>query len=175
MINDNDDGKNVQSDDNIETTQEESELEKLKKEIEELRNTNEEYLAGWKRAKADYVNLETQSGKRLNIALERELADVLLRFLPIYETFSKALEHFTDTPDETRQGLETALGEFWKTFKDLGVEKINTEGAADPNFHEVIMKQEKEGIESEQIIQEAAAGYMLNGKLLRAAKVIVAE
>lgn len=175
MINDNDDDKNVQSNGNIETTQEESELEKLKKEIEELRNTNEEYLAGWKRAKADYVNLETQSGKRLNIALERELADVILRFLPIYETFAKALEHFTDTPDETRQGLETALGEFWKTFKDLGVEKIKTEGAADPNFHEVIMKQEKEGIESEQIIQEAAAGYMINGKLLRAAKVIVAE
>lgn len=175
MINDNDDDKNVQSDDNIETTQEESELEKLKKEIEESRKANEEYLAGWKRAKADYVNLEAQSGKRLNIALERELADVLLRFLPIYETFAKALEHFTDTPDETRQGLETALGEFWRTFKDLGVDKIKTEGAADPNFHEVIMKQEKEGIESEQIIQEVVAGYMLNGKLLRAAKVIVAE
>ena len=68
------------------------------------------------RAKADYANLEAQSGKRLNIALERELADVFLRFLPIYETFPMALEHFTDTPDETRKGLETALGEFWKTF-----------------------------------------------------------
>ena len=175
MINDNDDDKNIQSDDIAETIQEESELEKLKKEIEELCKVNEEYLAGWKRAKADYANLEAQSGKRLNIALERELADVFLRFLPIYETFSMALEHFTDTPDETRKGLETALGEFWKTFKDLGVEKIKTEGASDPNFHEVIMKQEKEGIEPEQIIQEVAAGYTLSGKLLRAAKVIVAE
>lgn len=170
MTNDNNDDKNVQPDDIAETTQEESE-----KEIEELRNTNEEYLAGWKRAKADYANLEAQSGKRLNVALERELADIILRFLPIYETFSKALEHFADTPDETRQGLETALGEFWKTFKGLGVEKIKTEGMADPNFHEVIMKQEKEGIESERIVQEVTAGYTLNGKLLRAAKVIVAE
>jgi len=153
----------------------ENELEKIEKEIEELRKTNEEYLAGWKRAKADYANLEAQSGKRLNIALERELADAIMRFLPIYETFSKALEHFADTPDETRQGLETALGEFWKTFKDLGVEKIKIEGAADPNVHEVIMKQKKEGFESDQIIQEAASGYTINGKLLRAAKVIVAE
>ena len=64
---------------------------------------------------------------------------------------------------------------FGKHFKDLGVEKIKTEGASDPNFHEVIMKQEKEGIEPEQIIQEVAAGYTLSGKLLRAAKVIVAE
>jgi len=140
-----------------------------------IRRTNEEYLTGWKRAKADYVNLEAQSGKRLNIALERELADAIMRFLPIYETFSKALEHFADTPDETRQGLETALGEFWKTFKDLGVEKIKIEGSVDPNIHEVIMKQEKEGFESDQIILEAACGYTLNGKLLRAAKVIVAE
>lgn len=174
MTNENDDDKNVQSDDAV-ATQEESELDKLKKEIEELRNANEEYLAGWKRAKADYINLEAQTGKRLNIALERELADVLLRFLPIYDTFSKALEHFTDTPDETRQGLETALGEFWKTFKDLGVEKIKINGLADHNLHEVIMRQKQEGLEPEQIIQEVVAGYTLNGKLLRAAKVIVAE
>ena len=153
----------------------ENELEKMEKEIEELRKTNEEYLAGWKRAKADYINLEAQFGKRLNMATERELADALLRFLPIYETFARALEHFAETTDETRQGLETVLGEFWKIFKDLGVDKIKTEGLADPNLHEVIMKQEKEGIEPEQIIQEAASGYTLNGKLLKAAKVIVAK
>ncbi len=158
-----------------ETAQGENELEKIKKEIEELRKTNEEYLAGWKRAKADYVNLEAQSGRRLNIALERELADAVLRFLPIYETFSKALEHFEETPDETRQGLEAALGEFWKTFKDLGVEKINAEGMIDPNFHEVLLKQKLEGTEPGVILQEVSSGYTLNGKLLRAAKVIVAE
>ncbi|TAN58634.1 nucleotide exchange factor GrpE [Patescibacteria group bacterium] len=173
--NDADNNKIDLSDKAGETAQGENELEKIKKEIEELRKTNEEYLAGWKRAKADYVNLEAQSGKRLNIALERELADAVLRFLPIYETFSKALEHIEETPDETRQGLEAALGEFWKTFKDLGVEKIKIEGAADPNIHEVIMRQKKEGFESDRIIQEAASGYTLNGKLLRAAKVIVAE
>lgn len=173
MNDNNDNDANIEPDATA-PVQEESELEKIKKEVEDLRNVNEEYLAGWKRAKADYANLEAQSGKRLNIALERELADTLLRFLPIYETFAKALEHFMDTPDETRKGLETALQEFWKTFKDLGVEKIKTEGAADPNLHEVIMKQEKEGIESEQIIQEAASGYTLNGKLLKPAKVIVA-
>ena len=175
MNGDNNELENVPLDDAAAEAPEESELEKLKKEIEELRKANEECLAGWKRARADYVNLEAQFGKRLNIALEGELADALLRFLPLYETFAKALEHFMETPDETRQGLETALGEFWKTFKDLGVEKIKAEGAADPNFHEVIMKQEKEGIESEQIIQEVAAGYTLNGKLLRAAKVIIAD
>lgn len=175
MNNDNNELENVPLDDAAAAIPEESESDKLKKEIEELRKTNEEYLAGWKRAKADYANLEAQSGKRLNVALERELADIILRFLPIYETFSKALEHFADTPDETRQGLETVLSEFWKTFKDLGVEKIKAEGTADPNFHEVIMKQEKEDIESEQIIQEVAAGYTLNGKLLRAAKVIIAD
>src|SRR3989338_8890064 len=173
--NDNDNDKIDLPDKAGEAAHGENELEKIEKEIEELRKTNEEYLAGWKRAKADYANLEAQSGKRLHIALERELAEAIMRFLPIYETFSKALEHFEETPDETRQGLEAALGEFWKTFKDLGVDKIKTEGLADPNFHEVIMKQEKEGIEPEQIIQEAASGYTLNGKLLKAAKVIVAK
>jgi len=175
-FNNDDDNNKIDSPDKAgEAAHGENELEKMEKEIEELRKINEEYLTGWKRAKADYVNLEAQSGKRLNIALERELADAIMRFLPIYETFSKALEHFADTPDETRQGLETALGEFWKTFKDLGVEKIKIEGSVDPNIHEVIMKQEKEGFESDQIILEAACGYTLNGKLLRAAKVIVAE
>jgi len=174
-INDGDKIANAQSEDVAASVQEESESASLKNEIEELRKINEEYLAGWKRAKADYINLEAQFGKRLNMAMERELADVLLRFLPIYETFARSLEHFEETTDETRQGLETVLGEFWKTFKDLGVDKIKTEGLADPNFHEVIMKQEKEGIEPEQIIQEAASGYTLNGKLLKAAKVIVAK
>src|SRR3972149_12103881 len=120
--NDNDNDKIDLPDKAGEAAHGENELEKMEKEIEELRKTNEEYLAGWKRAKADYINLETQFGKRLDMAMERELADALLKFLPIYETFARALEHFEETTDETRQGLETVWGEFWKTFKDLGVD-----------------------------------------------------
>jgi molecular chaperone GrpE len=56
------------------------------------------------------------------------------------------------------------------------LELIESVGKAfDPNFHEAMAQQPSEGKEDDEILMEFQRGYILNGRLLRAAKVIVCK
>ena len=67
-----------------------------------------------------------------------------------------------------------------KQFLDVltsnGLERIESVGQKfDPNFHEALAQQPAEGKEDDEILMEYQRGYILNGRLLRAAKVIVCK
>ena len=61
-------------------------------------------------------------------------------------------------------------------LKNYGIEEIKTVGEKfNPEFHEAVSKEKKEGVESDIIISEVSSGYIMKGNVLTAAKVVVAE
>ncbi|MFA5413046.1 MAG: nucleotide exchange factor GrpE [Patescibacteria group bacterium] len=144
-------------------------------ELEACKKQAEEYLNGWKRAKADYLNL-----KKENETASAELAQfvaggMLLKFLPVYDGLKKACAMET-SGDKWVEGILNIKKQFEEVFKKFGVEEIKSVGEKfNPEFHEAVSRQKKEGVESDIIIEEVGGGYKMNGKTIIPAQVIVSE
>ena len=73
-------------------------------------------------------------------------------------------------------GVQMVRDQFFETLKQNGLEVIQTEGKDfDPKFHEAISQKEEEGVESGKVLQEVQKGYVLNGRVVRASKVITSK
>jgi len=141
--------------------------EKLETDLEALKKQADEYLAGWKRAKADLVNLQNEVARERAEWVEFATARCLGRMLPLVDTVQAALAH------------EPALAEVGRMFDEFlageGVAPIACEGLYDPGRHEVVGREKREGTASGTILTCAQRGFTLFGKVLRPAKVIVSE
>ena len=73
-------------------------------------------------------------------------------------------------------GVQMVRDQFFETLKQNGLEVIDTKGKDfDPKFHEAISQKEEEGVESGKVLQEVQKGYVLNGRVVRASKVITSK
>lgn len=145
--------------------------------IEELKAKCDEYLNGWKRAKADYDNLKKESAKKTQELGEFIQASTILELLPIFDHYKLALSHLSKEQETTdwAQGFFHIRNDFTDFFKQFDIEEIKTVGEQfNPAWHEAVAYKEATAPEG-QIIKEVAAGYKINGKVIRAAKVIVAK
>lgn len=145
-------------------------------EIEKLQAQCEEYLNGWKRAKADYANLKKESEDRQRIFLDVAKAGLIMEILPIYDNLKKALIALPAENNAWAEGIRAIKKQFEDFLKQNGIEEIKTVGENfNPEFHEAVSREQKEGVEPDMIISELSSGYLMKGKVLVAAKVVVAE
>ncbi|MDP2933772.1 MAG: nucleotide exchange factor GrpE [bacterium] len=147
-------------------------------EKEEYSKKAEEYLNSWKRCAADFENY-----KKRRIKEDQELAAYAKQYVveqlwPSLETLRHALKH-APADEQYRlwsKGMDNAMAQYIKALKELGVEIIATDGEKfDHQVHEAVELVATEGRKSGEVVEEVAAGYRLNGKVVRAAKVKVAK
>ena len=165
-----------QKDSSTETNVSDQQAEDLE-DVEKLKKQVEEYLNGWKRAKADYLNQKKEFEKREKETIQFANAALISELLPIYSNLKLALNHKPQgKAGDWAKGVEQIYKQ-WKTFfSQLGIKEIETVGKKfDPTLHEAVSKEKKEGKESEVIFEEVGAGYTLHEKILQAAKVKVVE
>ncbi|MFA6553493.1 MAG: nucleotide exchange factor GrpE [Patescibacteria group bacterium] len=148
-------------------------------ELELLKKKADEYLNGWKRAKADYINLKKDHEKEAQQMVQYANAAMILEMLPIYDNFKLAWQHIPEehrTNDEWLKGIEHIKNQFKGLLKNMNIEEIPTVGERfDPELHEAVAKEKAEGKESGTVIAEIKGGYKLYDKVLEHAKVKVAE
>lgn len=141
--------------------------EKCNKQIKELEQKVSDLENSWKRALADYKNLEkriVEDKEQLAFYVKKQSLE---EFLPFLDNLEKIEEHTKD------KGLELTLKDFRKTLTNMGVQEIESEGK---EFNLEIMDaiETKKG-ENNKVLKTVLRGYLLNGKLLRPAKVIVGQ
>jgi molecular chaperone GrpE len=151
--------------------------EENNQEIEKLKKERDEYLDGWKRARADFVNYKKNQQNEIIEAKKRERKKIILDFLEILDNFYLAEKNI---PGEERSnyldGLLNIKKQIIKILKNYGVEEVKTVGKEfDPNLHEAVAMVEAENKNNNIIVEEINKGYLLNGELLRPAKVKVAK
>lgn len=138
----------------------ESQIKDLQDKIESLDNS-------WKRALADYNNLEKRTAEEKEHFLTLVKIQVMESFLPFFDNLEKIQEHSKD------EGLELTLKDLQKVLKNTGVEEIEAEGKDfNHNTMEAIEIQKGEKNKVLKVIQK---GYLINGILLRPAKVAVGQ
>lgn len=141
--------------------------ENYENQIKELQDKVESLDNSWKRALADYNNLEKRTAEEKEHFLTLVKIQVMEGFLPFFDNLEKIQEHSKD------EGLKLTLKDLQKVLKNIGVEEIEAEGKDfDHNTMEAIEVQKGEKNKVLKIIQK---GYLLNGILLRPAKVAVGQ
>lgn len=144
-----------------------------------------DYLSGWKRAQADYANLKRETDKEKAEFAMYANERLLERLLPAIDQFETALAFTPDLsslPEEDKKkltnwitGLQAVRGSWESVFKDIGLEKVPTQGSFDPLIHEAVSHEPSETVEEGNIVRTMQSGWRLNGKLLRPARVSVAK
>lgn len=131
-----------------------------------LESKLEEAELKYKRALADYQNLEKRNREERGEWVRSANREMLLRILPVLDTLMLAKEH-DDNPT-----LAVSAGQFLDVLKAEGVEKIETVGKTfDPHLMECVEKID----DSDMVIEEVRAGYTLYDKLLRPSQVKVGK
>ena len=155
-------------------------VEELKQKLSEAEKLKDEYLAGWQRQKADFLNYQKDIAKRTEDFVKFANEDLIGDLLIVLDSFdisvnSLRIEGLTETEKRIVQGLELIRGQLEDVLRKNGLEPIETlHRQFDPAWHEVIGEVEADGKEGE-IVEELARGYKLNGKLIRPTKVKVAK
>lgn len=155
-----------------------SELDKLKKELELTKKKAEEYLNGWKRAKADYLNFKKDTEKRQAEIIQFANAALIAELLPIFDHFKIALKHIPAEHKDLEwvKGIKHIKKQFIDFLKKLGIEEIKTVGQKfKPDLHEAVAHEPKEGFKPDIIFAEVKPGYTLHGRVIQPAKVKVAK
>jgi molecular chaperone GrpE len=103
-------------------------------------------------------------------------APAIIKILPAIDSFELALTQSTDDADTLQEGLGIALKQFHGTLDSIGVSKIKSGRGVlfDPNYHEAVMRIPSEEVPHNHILECFCDAYIMNGRLLRAAKVSVA-
>lgn len=129
------------------------------------------------RAEIDNIRRRTEQDveKAHKFALEKFAKDILNTI----DNLERALATPTNTEDETVKalfdGVELTLKELLATVARFGVEPVGVVGEVfNPDLHQAISMQPMEGFETNQITTVLQKGYLLNGRVIRPAMVMVA-
>ena len=145
------------------------------KKCEELKD---EYLAGWQRARADFLNYKKSETERVGEILKFSIEGLILEILPILDNFNLVEQKLPEAlrNDEHIKGILQIKKQFEEILRNQGIEEIRTINEKfDPNFHEITEEIQKEGCEAGIVVEEVQKGYIMNNKVIRPARVKVSK
>jgi molecular chaperone GrpE len=153
---------------NQEPAQAGDELEKLKKE-------RDEYLAGWQRAKADFINHKKDEMRRLEEMARYGNEDLVRELITVLDNFDLALR-IMEKEGQVEKGIYLIRAQMEDILKRRGVERIEVKpgDTFDPSTSESMAEVESE-LPGGTVVEEIEAGYRLYDKILRPARVKISK
>ena len=140
-------------------------------ESDKLKQERDEYLNGWKRAKADLMNYQKDESKRLHDAMGYGAEIIMRDLILVLDSFQLGIQSMEKSGGADK-GIYIIKSQLEDVLKKQGLErmKVSSGDKFDPNYHESLGEMELDG-ESGTVAVEIEAGYLLNGKVVRPARV----
>lgn len=156
-----------------------TEEEKLVKELEDAQSAIEEQKDKYLRLSAEFDNYRKRTLKEKAELIKNGAEKTLTAILPILDDFERALKNLeaTEETKAMKEGVELIFTKFQKVLQQEGLQAIETEGKDfDVDFCEAIalVPAPSEDLKG-KILDCVQTGYMLNDKVIRHAKVVVAQ
>ena len=147
---------------------------------EEVPLTPEAEALKWKeaaiRTAADLDNYRKRMARERSEDLRFARAGLIEELLPVFDNFSMGLQMAEQEQDSMiYKGMEMVKGQLDDFLAAQGVVEVPAEGIFDPNLHEAVAEEEKDGAEPGEILFVKRKGYRIHDRLLRAAVVVVAR
>ena len=150
--------------------------EQLQKDLADVKVKCEEYLNGWKRERADFLNYKKDEMERIGQLAKYANEELILKIIPILDNIYLAESH---VPEELKnhkwiEGFNQIKNQLCEFLKREGINAIETVGKPfDPNtmeaVEEVNLPAQAGGGEKDVVIEEVQRGYIMNDKLIRPA------
>ena len=153
-----------------------NEIEALLGEVDQLRAT----VVGLKdealRERAELDNQRKRLARDVDMARKFANERLLSELLPVFDSLDAGLNAAGNDASTLRDGLDLTLKQLLKVASDNGLSLIDPLGQVfDPDQHQAISQAEQAGAAPGTVLQVFQKGYLLNGRLLRPALVVVAK
>ena len=150
----------------------EEELAALSEELESARQERDQYLDALRRLKAEFENSRKRQERERERVFSMAAERLVQELLPVLDNLDRALEAGGDI----REGVLATRNQLADILGNEGLLPVASDGQPfDPNVHEAVMGRPSEEHEEGTILQTFERGYLLNGKPIRPAKVVVAK
>ena len=153
-------------------------LKKLRDELKQTQKERMEYLTGWQRSQADYVNLKKEADERLARGKEIGKENILFSILPVLDSFDMAMgnrEAWERVDANWRKGIEYIHGSFITALTENNISAIDQVGVPfDPNLHQAVETIPTDDAAQDHMIESIIQkGYKMGDRVLRPARVKV--
>lgn len=143
------------------------ELENLKKELADQKDTYQRMLAEY----ANYKRRTEQEKEQLG-AFTR--AEVIKKLLPALDNLERAAA--APAGEEYKTGVVMTIHQLNDILKEMGLEEIDAEGAPfNPEIHNAVMREDADGVEPDTVTEVYQKGYKMGERVLRPSMVKVAN
>ena len=143
------------------------ELENLKKELQDQKDTYQRMLAEY----ANYKRRTEQEKEQLG-AFTR--AEVIKKLLPALDNLERAAA--APAGEEYKTGVVMTIRQLNDILTEMGLEEIDAEGAPfNPEIHNAVMREDADGVEPDTVTEVYQKGYKMGDRVLRPSMVKVAN
>ena len=167
------------SNENITAKASEDKVEELKRDSKP-EDESEDFKKKFYYLAAEMENMKRRFSKEKENLIKFGNEKILSALLDVVDNLERTVQAIKTEEDEKIQnianGIKMVHGQFIDVLEKNGLSTVDSVGKAfDPRFHEAMAHQPAEGKSDDEVISEYQKGYVLNGRLLRAAKVIVVK
>ncbi|MEK7567974.1 MAG: nucleotide exchange factor GrpE [Patescibacteria group bacterium] len=153
-------------------------LRELRERLKNCEKEKSEYLSGWQRSKADFINSKKELATEKESFVSFAESSLIKDILPVLSSFSAAMadkKRWEEVPLNWRQGVEYIYSQLMKVLENRGLEiKESINEFFDPNLHEAVGEEEVADLEKDHRITKVLSPVFLQkGKVIQPAKVIV--
>ena len=164
----------------VEEESSQQKLAKLRKELKEAKEQGKEYLTGWQKERADFMNYKTAEAERMKKCESRTVIDVITKMLPVLDSFDMAFSHkesWEKVDASWRKGVESIYSQFLSVLSSYGVEKIDEVSVPfNPSLHDPVeMLPTLDESQDHTVAEVVQTGYKKGETIIRPAKVKVYE
>jgi len=157
------------------TQQVEDLITQLEQQVQQLEGANRTVKDQLLRTAADFDNYKKRSRKEIEEGVTKGREAIFKEILPVLDNLERALKHAA-VDDPLAQGVRMVEKQLISALEKFGVSRFSAEGQAfDPALHDAIQQVETRELAPGTVAQEFSKGYLLAGRLLRAAMVAVAK
>jgi molecular chaperone GrpE len=142
----------------------------------EVERERDEYLDALQRLKAEFDNYRKRTENERAAQAARAGEAIVKELLPVLDDLERALvsaEHHEEA--QLEDGVRLVHRALAEVLTRAGLAEIDTVGAFDPHVHEALLAQPADAAEPGTVVQVVQKGYLLGDRVLRPARVVVAE
>jgi molecular chaperone GrpE len=148
--------------------------DKLKKLVKENKALKEQLL----RKLAEFDNYKKRTEREILQLIQNASETLIIVLLPVLDDMERFLQHVKEQKNKESiiEGSQLIFKKFIDVLEKEGLQPMKSVGEMfDPELHDALMQMEKKKVKSGTILNEYLKGYLLNGKVIRHAQVIVSK
>lgn len=143
---------------------------------EEEKAEDEDLNTKYVRLMADFQNFKKRTEKQKSDIHAYANEKIVSKLLEVMDNFERALQIEDENIKSFKEGMQLIFKQLKDVLTDAGVAEIEAENAMfDPNYHNAVMMEDTDKVESGMVSEVLQKGYTLNGKVVRPSMVKVAN